>query len=218
MALFLLCPPPPPEHGINDACARTPERSESVMDFVDALAEFVDELLGHRGEYGLHELGDLDDAAEAAALMRLRLRIADTFLADGWRPSNEAALDADRQRLEDRPRDDPEPRPSTAQERATLRARTAEVRAASAATRGDSVRTREHAEDLRREVEQMREAIRSRAVIEQAKGITMERYGLPADVAWSFLVRTSQQRNKKLRVIAEELVGSAAEREPATSE
>jgi hypothetical protein len=34
----------------------------------------------------------------------------------------------------------------------------------------------------------------------------MARYGVPVDVAWAWLVRTSQQSNKKLRVVAEELV------------
>jgi hypothetical protein len=54
----------------------------------------------------------------------------------------------------------------------------------------------------------MRRALESRAVIEQAKGIAMERHGLPVEVAWAWLVRTSQNRNVKLRLVAEELVGS----------
>ena len=55
------------------------------------------------------------------------------------------------------------------------------------------------------EVERVAE---SRAVIEQAKGILMERYQLDPEAAFAVLVRHSQHSNRKLRTIAEELVGS----------
>jgi len=56
--------------------------------------------------------------------------------------------------------------------------------------------------------EQLQSALSTRDRIGQAKGIVMERYGLSADHAWNYLVRTSQQHNTKLRDLAEELVQS----------
>ncbi|WP_198671787.1 GAF and ANTAR domain-containing protein [Desertihabitans aurantiacus] len=56
------------------------------------------------------------------------------------------------------------------------------------------------------ELEEMRTAMLSRATIEQAKGILMERYKISADQAFNVLTRTSQQTNTKLRSVAEELV------------
>jgi GAF domain-containing protein len=52
----------------------------------------------------------------------------------------------------------------------------------------------------------LQNAIESRAVIDQAKGILMERYKLTADHAFQLLARVSMQRNIKLRRVAEELV------------
>ena len=49
-------------------------------------------------------------------------------------------------------------------------------------------------------------ALSSRAVIDQAKGILMERHRLTADQAFQFLVHASMQANRKLRDIAEHLV------------
>ena len=61
-------------------------------------------------------------------------------------------------------------------------------------------RAREHSEGLS-------EAMRSRAVIEQAKGILMARSpGLHADGAFDLLRRASQRENVKLREIAERIV------------
>ncbi|WP_409332761.1 ANTAR domain-containing protein [Trujillonella humicola] len=55
----------------------------------------------------------------------------------------------------------------------------------------------------------LRVALRSRAVIEQAKGVLMERHGGSADDAFHRLVGQSQRRNRKLREIAAEVVASA---------
>ena len=55
-------------------------------------------------------------------------------------------------------------------------------------------------------------AMQSRAVIEQAKGILMGAQGCSADEAFQILVRASQRENRKLREIAEELVGRASKR------
>jgi GAF domain-containing protein len=50
------------------------------------------------------------------------------------------------------------------------------------------------------------QAAHTRDLIGQAKGILMERYRIDADRAFSVLVRVSQQTNRKLRDLAEELV------------
>jgi GAF domain-containing protein len=49
-------------------------------------------------------------------------------------------------------------------------------------------------------------ALESRAVIDQAKGILMERYKLTADQAFQLLARVSMTTNRKLRDIADHLV------------
>jgi GAF domain-containing protein len=49
-------------------------------------------------------------------------------------------------------------------------------------------------------------ALLSRAVIDQAKGILMERYKLTADQAFQLLARASMRANRKVRDIAEHLV------------
>jgi GAF domain-containing protein len=54
----------------------------------------------------------------------------------------------------------------------------------------------------------LRTALQSRAVIEQAKGVLMERYRCSADEAFQLLVDRSQQAGRKLRTIAGELVAS----------
>ena len=54
--------------------------------------------------------------------------------------------------------------------------------------------------------DQLRRGLETRDVIGMAKGILMERYKLDGDRAFSVLVRASQQTNRKLREVAEELV------------
>ena len=49
-------------------------------------------------------------------------------------------------------------------------------------------------------------ALESRAVIEQAKGILMERYKLTPDQAFRLLAVASMNANRKLRHIADDLV------------
>jgi GAF domain-containing protein len=51
-------------------------------------------------------------------------------------------------------------------------------------------------------------ALESRATIDQAKGILMERHRLAADQAFQVLVRASMQTNTKLRDVADELVNT----------
>jgi hypothetical protein len=54
--------------------------------------------------------------------------------------------------------------------------------------------------------ENLAEAMRSRAVIEQAKGMLMAEQQLTADDAFTLLTRLSQRSNRKLREVARELV------------
>lgn len=56
------------------------------------------------------------------------------------------------------------------------------------------------------EIDQLNQAMHTRKVIGQAIGILMERYDIPEDNAFQFLVRASQTDNIKLRDIAQGLV------------
>ncbi|GAB7006572.1 GAF and ANTAR domain-containing protein [Nocardioides sp. AN3] len=57
-----------------------------------------------------------------------------------------------------------------------------------------------------REIGQLQEAVKTRQVIGQAVGVTMERFGLNEARAFGFLTRLSQDTNVKLRVVAERLL------------
>jgi GAF domain-containing protein len=57
-------------------------------------------------------------------------------------------------------------------------------------------------------------ALESRAVIDQAKGILIERYKLTADQAFQLLARASMTTNRKLRDIADDLVRTGELRLP----
>lgn len=57
-----------------------------------------------------------------------------------------------------------------------------------------------------REIDQRGAAIATRTVIGQAEGILMERFGLDADHAFDFLRRISMDTNRKLSLVAEDLV------------
>lgn len=61
----------------------------------------------------------------------------------------------------------------------------------------------ENARDL---AENLQAAMRFRSVIEQAKGILMERHKLTADQAFRLLAETSMHTNRKVRDVAENLV------------
>jgi hypothetical protein len=161
------------------------------MDVLPSISNFLDELLALRGAYGFVPPIEPTSAFEATAVVRLRLALYDVLVGDGWTPPPHAAQAAkcDGDLLRE-PDDD--------------RYQLARRRASQSAPVTSAV-------DPASELEQMRRAMESRAVIEQAKGMAMERYGLTAPLAWSWLVRTSQDRNAKLRDIAEELVSSVAQ-------
>jgi GAF domain-containing protein len=61
-------------------------------------------------------------------------------------------------------------------------------------------------------VQNLEEAVRTRTIIGQAVGIVMERYQLDDERAFAFLARLSQQRNVKLRLVAEEIISDVAQR------
>jgi len=56
---------------------------------------------------------------------------------------------------------------------------------------------------------QLEEAMRSRAVIEQAKGVLMARGGVSPDDGFQILVRASSRENRRLRHVAEDIVRDA---------
>lgn len=61
-------------------------------------------------------------------------------------------------------------------------------------------------EQLRQEIAGLKAALVSRATIDQARGILIARFRISPDGAFDLLVRWSQDRNIKLRMIAEALV------------
>jgi GAF domain-containing protein len=56
------------------------------------------------------------------------------------------------------------------------------------------------------QAEQLTEAVHTRTDIGTAVGIVMERYGIDRERAFAFLVRNSNQRNIKLRHLAQEII------------
>lgn len=63
---------------------------------------------------------------------------------------------------------------------------------------------------LREELSGVRTAMRNRAVIEQAKGVLVERLGITPDQGFDHLVRLSQRTNVKLIEVAATIVGTTA--------
>jgi len=61
-------------------------------------------------------------------------------------------------------------------------------------------------QDARDMAGNLQAALETRAVIDQAKGILIERYKLTADQAFQALVRVSMHSNRRLRTIADDLV------------
>jgi GAF domain-containing protein len=69
-------------------------------------------------------------------------------------------------------------------------------------------------QDARDMADNLETALHSRAVIDQAKGILMERYKLTADQAFQMLAQASMKGNIKLRTVAENLVETGEFRLP----
>ncbi len=81
-------------------------------------------------------------------------------------------------------------------------------------TVSQSLRRAEIQRALREQVANLREALTSRAMIDQAKGILMERCGFDAETAFECLSQTSQRQNVKVRDLAERLTVDAQRRVP----
>lgn len=73
-------------------------------------------------------------------------------------------------------------------------------------------------ESSRALVKQLADALRSRPVIDQAKGIVMGSRGCTADEAFGVLSATSQRTNRKLREVAQELVDTVSGTQPPQSQ
>ena len=71
-------------------------------------------------------------------------------------------------------------------------------------------------EGARQLVRQLSAALETRPVIDQAKGILMRDRGCSADEAFDLLVAASQRTNRKLRLIAEDIVRSVSPRSTTT--
>lgn len=69
---------------------------------------------------------------------------------------------------------------------------------------------RDHIGDLEKELDGLRTAMRTRAVIEQAKGVVMQREHCDADAAFEVLKRASQRAHTKLHEVAQRTVVAAA--------
>nr|WP_274598873.1 ANTAR domain-containing protein [Streptomyces albus] len=65
---------------------------------------------------------------------------------------------------------------------------------------------------MEQETDQLRQAMRTRPVIDQARGMLMALTPCTPATAWEVLVEVSQHTNTKLRDIAAELVATAYEK------
>lgn len=82
----------------------------------------------------------------------------------------------------------------------------------------ESVLANMHAHDRARQLAtQLGAALETRPVIDQAKGIMMRDRGCTADEAFDLLVTASQRSNRKLRLVAQDLVNSVAPASPSAS-
>lgn len=75
-------------------------------------------------------------------------------------------------------------------------------------TRALTTSSVDHADiaDLRREIAQLHDKLASQPVIEQAKGMLMQTFGMDADAAFDILRVMSQNCNVKLRALAHLIV------------
>ncbi|QKV97116.1 ANTAR domain-containing protein [Streptomyces sp. NA02950] len=73
--------------------------------------------------------------------------------------------------------------------------------------------TSERTERLEEENAQLRYAIKSRPVIDLARGALMAGFGCTAREAWEILVEVSQNSNVKLRAVAEQVMAAVSGQE-----
>jgi anti-anti-sigma factor len=72
----------------------------------------------------------------------------------------------------------------------------------------ESVSLGEAHQDPRIELDQLRRAMRTRPVIDLARGVLMVSFGLSPEHAWEVLVTVSQNTNTKLHLVAEAIVSA----------
>jgi len=82
-----------------------------------------------------------------------------------------------------------------------------------AAQGGTAVRNAALYRECRRMTDNLHTALESRATIEQAKGILNAEFGVPPEEAFQLLSRVSQNINRKVREISEDLVQGQIDRE-----
>ncbi|MEV4227398.1 ANTAR domain-containing protein [Streptomyces bobili] len=74
---------------------------------------------------------------------------------------------------------------------------------------GELAALRNEVHQLRRETMQLRSAMKTRPVVDIARGVVMERYHCSAPGAWKVLVQVSQHANLKLHIVARALAADA---------
>jgi hypothetical protein len=98
-------------------------------------------------------------------------------------------------------------------DRVETRTRSGELRAQAAELREERAHYRNMLEELRSLAENLERALESRAGIEQAKGVVMALRGCTPDEAFDALRVVSQRTNRKLAVVAAEVVERAQRRD-----
>ena len=73
----------------------------------------------------------------------------------------------------------------------------------------DNAEPHDTLEDCEDEVHHLRAALRSRPVIEQAKGMLIAEHGCSPDAAFQMISHASQRENRKVRDVAEAMVDKA---------
>lgn len=76
------------------------------------------------------------------------------------------------------------------------------------ASKDELATLRQRITDLEVENEQLRTALATRIVVEQAKGVLVERLGLPADEAFTLLRHVARRSRMKIHTVAEDLLNA----------
>ncbi|MGZ4389398.1 MAG: ANTAR domain-containing protein, partial [Gaiellaceae bacterium] len=72
--------------------------------------------------------------------------------------------------------------------------------------------------ELREQAAQLERALESRIVIEQAKGVLAERFGIPTDTAFTLLRRAARSEQMRIHDLAALVVGASATPPPVARE
>jgi ANTAR domain len=181
------------------------------MDLTRAITEFVDEMvnIGSVGRTG--DTQQIDQMADAVAMVRLRLRIVEAYLNDGWLAPPELLeqIKRDRELLRAVESFSAESvSASVAEDMAVIRARAVRVRRDAQLARVQSADARAFSVETRLSALELRGAIADRAMVERAKGMVMERRGLDANDALLWMLDEAEVERCELRQFAFNLVES----------